>query len=307
MGNIRKITKAMQMVAAAKMKRAVASALSSRLYAEYSWDILSSISRNVENIEHPLFVERETKRVLLVVITSNRGLCGAYNTQVSKQAVRFLESIRRKFPSAEFEILTAGKKGERLFRRMSEKIAASFLNLPDNVSLRDILPISRLIAEEYEKGTYDRAIVAYTDFVSSLVQRPLIKQIAPISKRELKEFLRTIGEEKNKIELQNGNGDQEEKGRPFAPKIDYLFEGEQNALIGSLAEKLLRMQIYQMFLESRASEQSARMLAMKNATEAAGEMIEDFSLVFNKARQAGITREISEISAGMVSVNNLQG
>ncbi len=300
-GNIKKITKAMELVAAAKMKKAVSNALASRLYAEYSWEILSSIGRNVENIEHPLFNEREVKNVLLILITSNRGLCGAYNAQVGKSAVAFLKNAESDYPGASLSLITVGKKGESLFRRLGKNIVASFPDMPDNVTLRDILPISSLVLEEYAKENYDRVAVAYTDFVSPLVQRPNIKQIAPVSRKELKELLQTIGEEKSKIKLHNGNGNGEAKAS--VQKTDYLFEGDQNALISSLAEKLLRMQVYQVMLESRASEQSARMVAMKNATDAAGEMIEDFTLVFNKARQAGITREISEISAGMASVN----
>jgi F-type H+-transporting ATPase subunit gamma len=242
--NINKITKAMELVAAAKMKRSVASVLASRLYAEYSWEILSSIGRNVENIQHPLFSEREVKNVLLVLITSNRGLCGAYNAQVGKRAVAFLQNMEREYQGASFGILTVGKKGEMLLRRMGRKIVASFSNLPDNITLRDILPISQFIIEEYVKENYDRVVVAYTDFVSPLVQKPRVKQIAPVSRHELKELIETIGEAKDRIHLQNG----EQNGNK---KIDYLFEGDQNTLISSLAEKLLRMQVYQVLLESR--------------------------------------------------------
>lgn len=291
----KKITKAMELVAASKMKRAVSSTLASRLYAEYSWEVLTSIAKNTEKITHPLFVEREVKNILLLLITSNRGLCGAYNTQVIKKVLAFLQDSQKtvfgeesKRPSFGIDIVTIGKKGDTMMRRIGKNIIASFFELPNNVSFFDIVPISELAINEYNLNHYDKVLVAYTDFISALSQKPNIKQVIPVSKKSLKELIEGIAEDR----------------LPLKEKItDYLFEGDQEVLIGSLAEKLTRMQIYQMFLESNASEQSSRMVAMKNASEAAGEMIDDLTLVFNKARQSNITREISEISAGMASVN----
>lgn len=287
----KKITKAMELVAASKMKRAVSSTLASRLYAEYSWEILTSIAKNTEKITHPLFVEREVKNILLLLITSNRGLCGAYNTQVIKKVLALL---RNGNANINIDIITVGKKGDAMMRRVGKNVIASFFELPSNISLSNIVPISKLAVNEYNLLHYDKVLVAYTDFISALSQKPNIKQIIPVSKTDLKEFLSEtrFSEDKNLAS---------ETGKEKA--TDYLFEGDQEALIGSLAEKITRMQIYQMFLESNASEQSSRMVAMKNASEAAGEMIDDLTLVFNKARQSNITREISEISAGMASVN----
>ncbi|MEK7060260.1 MAG: ATP synthase F1 subunit gamma [Patescibacteria group bacterium] len=293
----KKITKAMELVAASKMKRAVSSTLASRLYAEYSWEILTSIAQNAEKITHPLFIEREVKNILLLLITSNRGLCGAYNTQVIKKVLALLQDT---FPRQDLgakslglaygniDIITIGKKGDTMMRRIGKNIIASFFELPSNVSLFDIIPISELAVNEYNLLNYDKVLVAYTDFVSALSQKPNIKQIIPISKTDFAEAL-----------LPRTRGSKASAGKA----TDYLFEGDQEALIGLLAEKITRMQIYQMFLESNASEQSSRMVAMKNASDAAGEMIDDLTLVFNKARQSNITREISEISAGMASVN----
>ena len=167
----------------------------------------------------------------------------------------------------------------------------AFFELPNNLSIRDVTQISKLVINEYILENYDKVLIAYTDFISALTQTPNIKQVLPISKSELKNLVESLGEQKDQMVLQKDQ------------KIDYLFEGNKNELIGSLAEKLTRMQIYQMLLESNASEQSSRMVAMKNASEASGEMIDDLTLVFNKARQANITREISEISAGMASVS----
>ncbi|OGI60521.1 ATP synthase F1 subunit gamma [Candidatus Nomurabacteria bacterium RIFCSPHIGHO2_01_FULL_37_25] len=283
--NTKKITKAMELVAASKMKRAVSSALASRLYAEYSWEILTSIAKNLEELAHPLFTERKIKNVLLVLITSNRGLCGVYNAQVIKKAILLLKSENK---NINIDILSIGKKGDVGMRRLGRNIVASFTDLADDITLSSILPVSKMVIDEYKKENYDKVLVAYTDFISALTQKPNLKQILPVHKTDLKNLIESLDKEEDLAKN---------------TKIDYLFEGDKEKLIESLAEKLTRMQIYQMFLESNASEQSSRMIAMKNASEASGEMIDDLTLVFNKARQSNITREISEISAGMASVS----
>jgi len=279
----KKITKALELVSASKMKRAIASTLASRLYAEYSWEILTSIATNLENNIHPFFKEREVKNILLILITSNRGLCGAYDAQIIKKTISLLK-IEDKNINVDF--VTVGKKGDNAIRRLGKNIIANFNELPDNITLSSILPVAKLAMDEYSNTHYDKVMIAYTDFISALTQKPNIKQILPISKDIVKELLDSDAPRRTSK----------------SEKIDYLFEGDFSILISSLAEKITRMQIYQMFLESNASEQSSRMMAMKNATEASGEMIDDLTLMFNKARQANITREISEISAGMASV-----
>ena len=301
----KKITKAMELVAASKMKRAVSSTLASRLYAEYSWEILTSIASNTEKIKHPLFLEREKtdekKNILLILITSSRGLCGAYNTQITKKVLSLLKndssSLGTSTGDTNIDIITIGKKGDTMMRRINKNIIASFFNLPDNVSLSDVIPISELAINEYNLNHYDKVLMAYTDFISALSQKPNIRQVIPVSETRFQEDRNQVsGTEISETRFQ---GDR----NLVSGKVDYLFEGDQENLIKSLAEKIIRMQIYQMILESNASEQSSRMVAMKNASEAAGEMIDDLTLVFNKARQSNITREISEISAGMASVN----
>lgn len=301
--NTKKITKAMELVAASKMKRAVSSTLASRLYAEYSWDILASIAENIqdkkENQTHPLFEQREVKNILLMLVTSNRGLCGAYNAQVIKKAISLLKNsnpvgdFTKSNTKANIDIISIGKKGDVGMRRLGKNVIASFTELPDNITLSNILPISKMVIDEYNLEHYDKVLVAYTDFVSALTQKANIKQILPVSRTDLKEVITS-----QDPTLRPPLG----KGRVWE-RSDYLFEGDKMKLISSLAEKLTRMQIYQMLLESNASEQSSRMVAMKNASDASGEMIDDLTLMFNKARQANITREISEISAGMASVN----
>jgi len=283
--NTKKITKAMELVAASKMKRAVSNTLSSRLYAEYSWELLTSLSTKLEEITHPFFIENtKIEKSLLVLITSNRGLCGSYNSQAIKTALSIIKKSDKNL-----DIITVGKKGDVAMQRIGQNIIASFVEFPDNAKLNDIRPLSETITRKYKEGSYKNITIIYTDFISALTQKANAKNILPIRKEELKETLDNLTNKKDK-EIKK-------------KEISYIFEGDTNTLIEMLAEKLVRMQIYQMILESNASEQSSRMVAMKNASEAAGEMIGDLTLVFNKARQAGITQEISEISAGMASVS----
>ena len=294
----KKITKAMELVAASKMKRAVSQTLASRLYSTYSWEILTSLSERMENVTHKFFNQNEkNEKALIVLITSNRGLCGGYNSQIIKKTIAMLKDsphVRHveDHKSDMCDIITVGKKGDSAMRRTGQSVVATFTDMPNNVNLRDIIPLSTFITSEFKEEKYGRIYIAYTDFISALSQKPKIRQILPISKEELKEVLE-----------EGANAIRKEKNINTESKVPYLFEGNTEKILDTLAEKLIRMQIYQMFLESNASEQSSRMVAMKSASDAAGEMIDDLTLVFNKARQAGITREISEISAGMASVS----
>ena len=298
--NTKKITKAMELVAASKMKRAVNHAIASRLYSSYSWEMLKSISEASNQIKSPFFVsdetdstdlgnEKITKKNLVLLITSNSGLCGAYNAQAIKTATILLKHLTETQGGESIDMITIGKKGDSSMRRLGVHITASFLDMPDNSILSDISPISQLILTEYKHDVYKSVYVVYTDFVSALTQKANVRRILPISKEELRNFIEEIGEGHTEIKDEQ--------------KTEYVFEGDMLTMIESMAEKIIRMQIYQMILESSASEQSSRMLAMKNASDAAGEMISDLTLVFNKARQASITQEISEISAGMASIN----
>ncbi len=285
--NTKKITKAMELVSASKMKRAVNATLSARPYARASWEILESLSAISAESEHPLLKKREVKNALVVLISSNRGLCGAYNAQIIRRVIEMIKNDTE----VNLSFVAVGKKGEVALRRIGQNIVASFTDLPDNASLRDVAPIGNLLIEDFSNGTYDKVYVAYTDFVSALVSKPTIKPILPISKTEVKEVSENLGDNDESTSASNQQA------------VSYVFEPGYDALMSKLVEKIARAQVYQMLLESSASEQSSRMMAMKNASEAAGEMIDDLTLAFNKARQAAITKEISEISAGMASVS----
>lgn len=293
--NTKKITKAMELVAASKMKRAIAKVLASRLYANYSWELLTSLSEKLDNISSPFFVghddeflKQEKRKTLFVLITSNGGLCGAYNSQIIKKTILSVKEININ----DLDVITVGKKGDHAVRRMGLNVVVSFLELPDNSSIGDVLPLAKMIIDEFRLGKYEKIHIAYTDFISALNMKANVRQILPIKKHDILDLIEEMSGHKTIEEI-----DIVKKHNP------YIFEGEMNTIIESLAEKLVRMQIFHMILESNASEQSSRMMAMKNASEAAGEMIDDLTLVFNKARQSGITQEISEISAGMASVS----
>ncbi len=271
----------MELVSASKMKRAINSALGSRAYASYSWEVLESLAEFVTDTKNPLLTKRETGKTLIVFITSNRGLCGGYNSQITRKVITTL----RESKDTETEFISVGKKGEGALRRMGQSVIASFNELPDSPKLADVYPIANYVIDLYKQGDYKEIRVAYTDFVSALSQIPHVRTILPVSKTAIASEI--------------------EEAKTTAPHVsaDYTFEPDYETLMSLILEKVARMRVYQMILESSASEHSARMIAMKNASDAAGEMIDDLTLAFNKARQANITQEISEISAGMASVS----
>lgn len=285
--NTKKITKAMELVAAAKMKKAVGQTVASRVYAGYSWEVLTSLSQYVDESTHELLKERNGNRKLIVLVTSNRGLCGSYNAQIMRKVIAQMKT----HPEDELSFVTVGKKGDAMLRRLGKKIEATFTDISETPRLADTLPIARLVTDLYASGKYDEIHVAFTDYVSGLTQIPKIRKLLPVSKEEVK---KGIEEAMSTIT---------EKPKEMKVNADYVFEPSYEEVMKDMVVKIVRMQMYQMILESSASEQSARMIAMKNASDAAGDMIGDLTLVFNKARQAGITQEISEISAGMASVS----
>jgi F-type H+-transporting ATPase subunit gamma len=280
--NTKKITKAMELVSASKMKRAIAATLASRAYAGYSWEVLQSLAEYVSETKNPFLTVKPVERILVVLVTSNRSLCGGYNAQITRKAVAFIRENEGKT----VDYISIGSKGESNLRRLGQNIIASFNDMSATPKLSDVYPVASFILDTFKKGEYDRVCIAYTDFVSALTQVPRISTILPVNKEQI---ISDIAEMRT-VETPVG-------------KIDYVFEPNYETLMASIVEKIARMRVYQMILESTASEHSARMMAMKNASDAAGEMIEDLTLAFNKARQAGITQEISEISAGMASVS----
>lgn len=280
----KKITKAMELVSASKMKRAISATLSSRPYSGYSWEVLQALSEFVTETKNPLLETRDGTNTLVILVTSNRSLCGGYNAQVTRKTIAFLKENA----GTHIDFISVGSKGEGALRRLGQNIIASFNGVSDKPTLRDVLPIANFAIDVYKRKEYDKVVVAYTDFVSGLTQIPRINTLLPVKREELKEELNDGVLNSNPSTLN---------------PTQYTFEPDYETLMSIIVEKIARMRVFQMILESSASEHSARMLAMKNATDAAGEMIDELTLAFNKARQGSITQEISEISAGMASVS----
>ena len=300
-GSTRKITKAMEMVAAAKMRKAVSAALDTRTYATLAWDLLVHLSQG-EKALIPLLEARQVKKVLVIMITSNRGLCGSFNSNIirktseqlkdpkniSKQRVKGKEIAPSE--KIEVDVIGIGKKGADFAKKMGYNLIASFTNLSDTPNLNDALPISRMVIGDYENKVYDKVIVAYTDFKSTIAQVAKLRQVLPISEIDLEKMIGDVAqlnhrEAPTKVELE-----------------DYLFEPNKLDVLKIILPRLVEMQIYQAMLESSASEHSSRMVVMRSASDAAEDMIKELNLNFNKARQAGITQEIAEISGGAAAL-----
>jgi len=289
--NTKKITKAMEMVASSKMRRAVNSVLATRTYSDLAWQMILNISQKT-NIElHPLLAKKEKiNKVAVVLFTSNRGLCGSFNQQAVKTARERIKKERNN--GAEVETVVMGKKGARAMAKYGEKIAADFDKEDVLNEVAEIRPLAKMLINDYLEGKYDKVIVVYTDFVSALKQVCREKQILPIES-EADEML----------------GQVEEKGIPSDQKpkksqaeVEYLFEPDPKTILDDLLPRLLEVQVYQALLETNASEHSARMMAMRNASDAAGDMIDELTLTYNQARQAAITSEIAEIAGGKAAL-----
>jgi F-type H+-transporting ATPase subunit gamma len=290
-GSTKKITKAMELIAAAKMRKAVDAALDARAYATLAWNLLVSLSKTQKE-KIPLLAIRPVQKILMIIITSNRGLCGSFNSNIIKKMPILLRQNRASAISTDVEIGTVpkvdvigvGKKGADFAKKMGYNLVAAFTNMTDTPSLDDALPIARMVITAYEKKSYDKVIVAYTNFKSAIFQLAKLTQVLPVSETDLEKMAATE-EKSEKINLN-----------------DYLFEPNRLDVLQMILPRLVETQIYQTMLESAASEHSARMFAMRSASDAAEDMIKELNLNFNKARQAGITQEIAEIAGGAAAL-----
>lgn len=292
--NTQQITRAMQMVAAAKMRKAQEAALRTRAYARRALDLLANLSQKTKRELHPLLVKNEGKKVLLILISTDKGLCGGLNTNILNEAMKFFRT--QKAENYEVDLLCVGKKSRDFMQRHGFKIIAEFLDFGDKFNLLDMTAVAQIPLKEYIQKKYHKVYLLYTDFLSTISQKPQLRQLLPIEKSELIK-LEELGKnvEKNESRLIGDLPKRQEK------VYEYIFEPSTEGLLEILLPRLCQMQIFQAMLESNASEHSARMVAMKNATDAAGDIIGDLRLTFNQARQAAITKEIAEISAGAQS------
>lgn len=304
----KKITKAMELVSTSKMKRAIAAVLATRPYANLSWTTILNLAENMKDDLHPLLKQkyrRDTKKLGIVIIASNRGLCGGYNDQMIERVANFIKNDKKEF-GIEAEMFLLGKKTHELIYRHNQVAVAEFDKLDFVSGVDEIRPLAKMLIKDFLNKKYDKILVAYTDFVSTLKQVPRIKQLLPVKIHKKDQYLGIVGQD---TRLGLDEKFVKEKQEKYLQKdkfqYEYKFEPSPRKVLDSMLPRLIEIQLYQALLESNASEHSARMIAMKNATDAASDMIYDLSLVYNKARQANITREIAEISAGAAAQNNL--
>lgn len=294
----------MEMVSAAKMRRAVASVLGIRPYAHAAWSVLTNLATAFERAELGLLEVREVKSVLMVIVTSNRGLCGSFNTQVAKkikeeilnpEKLKVNRIGKKKIESnvknedLKIDFITIGKKGENMVRKLQKEIIAAFEDGAKFGAVVDIKPLSRIVMDDYLAKKYDKVVVIYTDYISAVNQQTRIRQVLPISKIDLEKQIAEIDVLAKEYGLDE-------------PITDYKIEPSPEEVLEFIIPRLVEMQLFHAVLESQASEQSARMMAMRNATDAAGEMSEDLTLAYNQIRQGKITQEIAEISAGRAAL-----
>ncbi|MCD4705230.1 ATP synthase F1 subunit gamma, partial [bacterium] len=303
-GNTKKITKAMEMVSAAKMRKSTAAVLKTRTYANLSWLTVLNIARSKNTEKHPLLTQRDKiENICVILMTANKGLCGSLNTNLVKKSH---ESTKRDISNpAHAKFILLGKKGSRV-HKLGHDIIAEFEKLDSVSGIDEIRPMVKIILDDYLKGKYDKVYVAYTDFVNIVTQIPRYKQIIPIDLKK-DEYLGVVGEDtrlktdkKYIHEKENKylKADTEKDPLLKNAKFNYIYEPNAEEVLEEMIPRLIEVQLFQALLESNASEHSARMNAMHNATIAADDLIDELTLFYNKARQSSITSEIAEISAG---------
>jgi len=275
------ITKAMKMVATAKLRRAQENILANRPYAAKMLEVLRSLAARTSPDAHPLLYRREPKRIELVLFTADRGLCGAFNMNLISRAERFLEEEKA---AENLTLSFIGRKGRDYFRKKKITIRQEYVNLFGKMDYPLAARIGGELVESYVAERVDAIYLVYSEFKSAMQQRVVLEKILPLASDVLRE-----GKEK-------GTPSPEASGLPAA--VDYIYEPSEVEILGKILPMYVEVQIYRALLESLASEFGARMTAMENATKNAAEMIDKLTLVYNKARQAAITRELIEIVSG---------
>ncbi len=273
--SISKITRAMEMIAALRMRRAQERGMAGRPYAEKITQVISDLAAlsRPEDPLHPLLKQRSVRNIIVVHITPDRGLCGGLVGNINRKTANFvLEQRAQKRPVT---LITVGRKGQDYMRRYGLQVLAEFSGLGDSPTQMDTLAISKIIIDEYTNATTDAVYLSYTQFVNTMVQKSVMLQILPVKPAEL---------------------------RPIE-NVDYIYEPNSNVVLGGLLPRFVEMQLYHAILESIASEQSARMVAMRAATDNANELTADLTLAYNKARQESITKELLDITGGAAALS----
>ena len=273
--NISQVTRAMEAVAASKMRRAQQQVTATRPYADKAREVLRDIARLDSGggaTDALIRARAEIKRVGVILITADRGLAGGFNANVLRRNAAFIKEQRDQ--GREIEVVAVGKKGRDWLLRYDPVIRAEYTNLPDSPSSADVGPISRTAIDDFRSERFDEVHLIFTDFVNTLIQRPAVQQILPVIPAE----------------------------PTVAIPPDYIFEPSVEAVLEEVLIGFTEVQILQALYESIASEHSARMVAMRNATEAANELVDELTLTYNKARQEGITRELMDIIGGSIGL-----
>ena len=276
--NIQKITKAMKMVASAKLRRAQESILATRPYAKKMGALLSHLVSKLDPSMHPLFAPREVRSVALVVVTSDRGLCGAFNTNILRLAVQEYERLKAEISDSGgvVRVVTIGKKGSDFFAKRGYTVADKYPGIFSNLHWGVARTIMDKLTASYSAGTVDRVVVMYNEFKSVIQQRIVTEQLLPVPPEQL----------------------QEAEAESARAQVEYIYEPSGETIVSALVPRHLSYQMWRVLLESNAAEQAARRTAMDNATSNASELIGDLTLSYNKARQASITKELLEIVSG---------
>ena len=276
--NISKITKAMEMVAASKMKKAQNQALAARPYSQALYDSIATISQASSLDNHPLLSNHDEGIKIIVVVGTDKGLCGALNGNLLKYLLEWKKS------NPKGEVIAVGKKAVLTARTLGMTIYAQFTQLPEYISTKDIIPVTTLLLKRFSEKEFKSVDVLYTDFINTLSQQPKQAPLLPISRSFKPDVVEKKVEEKIQVK-------------------EYIFEPSPRQILDSLLPFYLENTIYHSFLEAKASEHSARMVAMKNASENAGELVDELKLIFNKTRQQGITTELLDIVSASMTLN----
>jgi len=272
--NIQQVTRAMQTVAASRMRRAQQAVLASRPYEERLRAVLNDLAPHADPEAHPLLVRRDVRRAAIVLITTDRGLVGGLNTNVIRAALRHAESL----PGASY--VAVGRKAIGQLRRLRQPTTAEFSGFSERPTTQDTGIVARVAIEEFLAARVDEVYLTYTGFINTLRQVPVVRQILPFAPQEDRA----------------PSGEPSDASRPS--RLEYLFEPDPETVLEAVLPRLIELTVYQAALDSAASEQSARMVAMRNATDNAAELLEDLTLAANKARQSRITKEMLEIASG---------
>lgn len=270
-----KITKAMEMVATSKMRKTQDRMVASRPYSETIRKVISHVSKASVGYKHPFLTEREIKKVGILVISTDRGMCGGLNINLFKTILN--EIKQRKEQKIEVQLGLIGSKGIGFFRSVGLAIKGQISGLGDNPSVEELIGVANSMFDAYKNGEIDAIYIAYNKFINTMSQKPTFQQLVPLPT------------------IKDDNLEQTQVW-------DYLYEPEPKVLLDSLLIRYLESQVYQAVVDNLASEQAARMVAMKAATDNAGNLINDLQLVYNKARQASITNELNEIVAGAAAI-----